>query len=179
MWPRRVKMPTQNSEVWSVFCCCCLVEVTKLNLGQNSEARFGTQPPGSVVPLAMIVLHLVSCRSYVVFFNFHWYVFVGNSHWDVCSICNIFNVQVEQMKMRIFWKYQDNVAPPAWNIVVNFSKQGMVVANFWHPATRLWSMPSKLTARQVRMKHSEILLSYFHHQTREDAVLPTRPPKLA
>ena len=60
-------MPTQNSEVWSVFCCCCLVEVTKLNLGQNSEARFGTQPPGSVVPLAMIVLHLLSCRSYVVF----------------------------------------------------------------------------------------------------------------
>ena len=29
------------------------------------------------------------------------------------------------------------------------------------------------------MKHSEILLSYFHHQTREDAVLPNRPPKPA
>ena len=28
-------------EVWSVFCCWCLVEVTKLNLGQDSEARFG------------------------------------------------------------------------------------------------------------------------------------------
>ena len=27
--------------VWSVFCCRCLVEVTKLNLGQDSEARFG------------------------------------------------------------------------------------------------------------------------------------------
>ena len=25
----------------SVFCCCCLVEDTKLNLGQDSEARFG------------------------------------------------------------------------------------------------------------------------------------------
>ena len=32
-------MPT--AEVWSVFCCSCLVEVMKLNLGQYSEARFG------------------------------------------------------------------------------------------------------------------------------------------
>ena len=30
-----------EAEVWSVFCCWCLVEVTKLNLGQYSEARFG------------------------------------------------------------------------------------------------------------------------------------------
>ena len=30
-----------EAEVWSVFCCWCLVEVTKLNLGQDSEARFG------------------------------------------------------------------------------------------------------------------------------------------
>ena len=30
-----------EAEVWSVFCCCCLVEVTKLNLGQYYEARFG------------------------------------------------------------------------------------------------------------------------------------------
>ena len=30
-----------EAEVWSVFCCCFLVEVTKLNLGQYSEARFG------------------------------------------------------------------------------------------------------------------------------------------
>ena len=29
-----------EAEVWSVFCCWCLVEVTKLNLGQDSEARF-------------------------------------------------------------------------------------------------------------------------------------------
>ena len=29
-----------EAEVWSVFCCCCLVEDTKLNLGQDSEARF-------------------------------------------------------------------------------------------------------------------------------------------
>ena len=28
-------------EVWSVFCCSCLVEVTKLNLDQDSGARFG------------------------------------------------------------------------------------------------------------------------------------------
>ena len=26
--------------VWSVFCCWCLEEVMKLNLGRNSEARF-------------------------------------------------------------------------------------------------------------------------------------------
>ena len=30
-----------EAEVWSVFCCRCLVEVTKVNLGQYSEARFG------------------------------------------------------------------------------------------------------------------------------------------
>ena len=30
-----------EAEVWSVFCCWCLVEVTKLNPGQYSEARFG------------------------------------------------------------------------------------------------------------------------------------------
>ena len=30
-----------EAEVRSVFCCWCLVEVTKLNLGQDSEARFG------------------------------------------------------------------------------------------------------------------------------------------
>ena len=30
-----------ETEVWSVFCCWCLVEVTKLNLGQYSEASFG------------------------------------------------------------------------------------------------------------------------------------------
>ena len=30
-----------EAEVWSVFCCWCLVDVTKLNLGQYSEARFG------------------------------------------------------------------------------------------------------------------------------------------
>ena len=47
-----MKMPTQNllrlkfrrdfeAEDWSVFCRYCLVEVTKLNLGQNYEARFG------------------------------------------------------------------------------------------------------------------------------------------
>ena len=30
-----------ETEVWSVFCCWCLVEVTKLNLGQYFEARFG------------------------------------------------------------------------------------------------------------------------------------------
>ena len=30
-----------EAEVWSVFCCWWLVEVTKLNLGQYSEARFG------------------------------------------------------------------------------------------------------------------------------------------
>ena len=27
--------------IWSVYCCWCLVEVTKLNLGQDYEARFG------------------------------------------------------------------------------------------------------------------------------------------
>ena len=30
-----------ETEVCSIFCCCCLVEVTKLNLGQVYEARFG------------------------------------------------------------------------------------------------------------------------------------------
>ena len=30
-----------EAKVWSVFCCWCLVEVTKWNLGQYSEARFG------------------------------------------------------------------------------------------------------------------------------------------
>ena len=30
-----------EAEVWSVFCCCCLVEITKLNLGQYSKAMFG------------------------------------------------------------------------------------------------------------------------------------------
>ena len=30
-----------EAEVWFVFCCWCLVEVTKLNLGQYSEARLG------------------------------------------------------------------------------------------------------------------------------------------
>ena len=30
-----------EAEVWSVFCCWDLVEVTTLNLGQFSEARFG------------------------------------------------------------------------------------------------------------------------------------------
>ena len=33
--------PDFEADVWSVFCCRCLVEVTKLNLGQYSEARFG------------------------------------------------------------------------------------------------------------------------------------------
>ena len=28
-------------EVWSVFCCWCLVEVTEFNLGQDFKARFG------------------------------------------------------------------------------------------------------------------------------------------
>ena len=27
--------------VWSVFCCVFLVEVMKMNLGRNSEAKFG------------------------------------------------------------------------------------------------------------------------------------------
>ena len=26
--------------VWSLFCCYCFVDVMKLNLGRNSEARF-------------------------------------------------------------------------------------------------------------------------------------------
>ena len=30
-----------EAEVWSEFCCLCLVWVTKLNLGQNYEGRFG------------------------------------------------------------------------------------------------------------------------------------------
>ena len=30
-----------EAEVWSRFCCSCLVEVAKLNLGQDSEAWFG------------------------------------------------------------------------------------------------------------------------------------------
>ena len=30
-----------EAEVWLVFCCQCLVDVTKLNLGQDSEASFG------------------------------------------------------------------------------------------------------------------------------------------
>ena len=30
-----------EAEVRSVFCCRCLGEVMKLNLGQYSEARFG------------------------------------------------------------------------------------------------------------------------------------------
>ena len=30
-----------ETEVWSVFCCRCLVEVTKMNLGQDSKPRFG------------------------------------------------------------------------------------------------------------------------------------------
>ena len=30
-----------EAEVWSVFCCWSLVEFTKLNLGQDSDARFG------------------------------------------------------------------------------------------------------------------------------------------
>ena len=29
-----------EAELWSVFCCRYLIEVTKLNLGQDSEARF-------------------------------------------------------------------------------------------------------------------------------------------
>ena len=30
-----------ETDVWSVFCCRYLVVVTKLNLGQDSEAKFG------------------------------------------------------------------------------------------------------------------------------------------
>ena len=30
-----------EAEVWSVICCSCLVEVMKLNLGRDSDARFG------------------------------------------------------------------------------------------------------------------------------------------
>ena len=30
-----------EAELWSVFCCWCLFEVTKLNLGKCSEATFG------------------------------------------------------------------------------------------------------------------------------------------
>ena len=30
-----------EAEVWSVFCCLYLVEVTKLNLGHYFEAMFG------------------------------------------------------------------------------------------------------------------------------------------
>ena len=30
-----------EAEVWLVFCFLCLVQVTKLNLSQYSEARFG------------------------------------------------------------------------------------------------------------------------------------------
>ena len=30
-----------EAEVWSVFCCWCLVEVTRLNLGQDYVAKFG------------------------------------------------------------------------------------------------------------------------------------------
>ena len=30
-----------EAEVWSVFCCWCLVEVTKLNLCEDYEASFG------------------------------------------------------------------------------------------------------------------------------------------
>ena len=33
--------PNFEAEVWSVFCSRYLVEVTKLNVGQDSEARFG------------------------------------------------------------------------------------------------------------------------------------------
>ena len=30
-----------KAEAWPVFCCWCFVKVTKLNLGQDSEVRFG------------------------------------------------------------------------------------------------------------------------------------------
>ena len=30
-----------DARVWSVFCCRCFVEVMNLNLGRDSEARFG------------------------------------------------------------------------------------------------------------------------------------------
>ena len=30
-----------EAEVWSVFCCLCLVEVMKFILGRDSDARFG------------------------------------------------------------------------------------------------------------------------------------------
>ena len=30
-----------EAEILSVFCCWCLVEVMKLNLGRDSDARFG------------------------------------------------------------------------------------------------------------------------------------------
>ena len=30
-----------EAEVWSAFCCLCLAGVMKLNLGQDSKARFG------------------------------------------------------------------------------------------------------------------------------------------
>ena len=30
-----------EARVWSVFCCWCFVDVMKLNLGGDSEARFG------------------------------------------------------------------------------------------------------------------------------------------
>ena len=30
-----------NTEVWSVFCCWCIVEVMKFNLDRDTEGRFG------------------------------------------------------------------------------------------------------------------------------------------
>ena len=33
--------PDFEAEVWSIFCCLYLVEVTKLNFGQYLEGRFG------------------------------------------------------------------------------------------------------------------------------------------
>ena len=41
VWSRLKLRRDFEAEFWSVFCCCCLVEVMKFYLGRDSEARFG------------------------------------------------------------------------------------------------------------------------------------------
>ena len=56
VWSRLKLRRDFEAEVWSVFYCWCLVEVTKLNLCQDSDARFGQDSSLNWVEMLMFGL---------------------------------------------------------------------------------------------------------------------------
>ena len=106
VWSRLKLRRDFEAEFWSVFCCWCLDEVVKFNVGRGSEARFGQVFEDSYESrLCLFVICVFVFMSFVILSEL-----IFNSSFSFMLVNRIvyleaFRVLFLSFRISVFWSF--------------------------------------------------------------------------